>query len=111
MSPIEPLTAGVSIAEAARAAGVHRNTVTNWRREIPALQERALLIREETKAFHCAKSLHNCTNLHNGFASSRGAVPLDRGRRPRRPARKNPNPAQNCTTARCRLTAFTEPRA
>src|ERR1700692_866396 len=49
---------GISISEAARAVGVHRNTVTNWRRQIPAfaqlldeaMQERDLLFREQTEA-------------------------------------------------------------
>ena len=52
------LISGVSISEAARLAGVHRNTVTNWRRQIPAfaqllneaLQERSLLFREEVES-------------------------------------------------------------
>ena len=52
------LIAGISISQAARIAGIHRNTVTNWRRQIPAfsvllneaLEERDLLISEEAEA-------------------------------------------------------------
>ena len=52
------LIAGISISEAARLAGVHRNTVTNWRRQIPAfsttleeaLEERRGLFREQAEA-------------------------------------------------------------
>jgi transposase-like protein len=68
---------GISISEAARAAGVHRNTVTNWRRQIPAfaqlldeaLHERAVLFSEQTEAlaFQALDVLR--TILHNDDAS------------------------------------------
>jgi transposase-like protein len=71
------LLSGISISDAARAAGVHRNTVTNWRRQIPAfatllneaLAERALLFREqiEALAFKAIEVLR--TILHNEDAS------------------------------------------
>jgi transposase-like protein len=71
------LLAGISISDAARAAGVHRNTVTNWRRQVPAfaqllneaLNERALLFREQTEAlaFKAIDVLR--TILHNEGAS------------------------------------------
>jgi len=52
------LVDGISISEAAKAAGIHRNTVTNWRRHNPefasflneALEERAIHYREELEA-------------------------------------------------------------
>jgi hypothetical protein len=52
------LASGHSISEATRAAGVQRNTVTNWRYEVPefaalfqeALAERALIFREQADA-------------------------------------------------------------
>jgi uncharacterized protein YecA (UPF0149 family) len=71
------LIAGISITEAARLAGVHRNTVTNWRRQIPtfatllneALQERALLFREQTEALALKAIEVLRTILHNEEAS------------------------------------------
>jgi transposase-like protein len=55
---LNDLVSGISVSEAARAAGVHRNTVTNWRRQNPefalylseALEERAIHYREELEA-------------------------------------------------------------
>jgi hypothetical protein len=52
------LASGLSISEATRAAGVQRNTVTNWRYEVPgfaalfqeALAERAIIFREQADA-------------------------------------------------------------
>jgi transposase-like protein len=55
---IDALSSGVTVTEAATLAGVHRNTINNWRRTIPAFQQaladaqddRAMLVRERAEA-------------------------------------------------------------
>jgi transposase-like protein len=74
---LNDLVGGISISEAAKAAGIHRNTVTNWRRHNPefasllqeALHERSLHFREELEAlaFKAIKVLR--TILHDVDAS------------------------------------------
>jgi len=55
---IDALSSGVTVAEAAAQAGVHRNTINNWRRNVLPFQhalshaqyDRALLFRERAEA-------------------------------------------------------------
>jgi transposase-like protein len=55
---IDALSSGVTVAEAAAQAGVHRNTINNWRRNVLPFQhalshaqyDRALLFREKAEA-------------------------------------------------------------
>jgi transposase-like protein len=48
---LDRLTQGDSITTAAQTTGVHRNTIANWRREVPAfhqaIRERSLLAQEQ----------------------------------------------------------------
>lgn len=55
---IATLAGGASLSDAAAQAGIHRNTIANWRRASPefraelaqALYDRALLVREQAEA-------------------------------------------------------------
>jgi len=47
---IDALSSGANLTEAAAAAGVHRNTVANWRRNVPQFQQ-ALAQAQSDRAF------------------------------------------------------------
>jgi hypothetical protein len=74
---LNDLVNGISISEAAKAAGLHRNTITNWRRHntefasvlSEALEERALHYREELESLTLKAIRVLRTILHDPEAS------------------------------------------
>ena len=60
------LAAGKSVAETAELCGVHRNTIANWRREIPAFTiQLDEAIHERTLLFQETGARRNCRFTHN----------------------------------------------